>query len=146
MQKVIKSSSEHETIESGRNLAQYLKPGMKVFLEGDLGAGKTCLVKGLAHGLGISEIVKSPTYTLLREYKNGDATLYHFDFYRIENASGVDVEHIEHILEEANSYFVFEWPERLEHFLGEADITIKLTQISPTEREIVVSSDLHFGR
>lgn len=76
-----------ETIAFGRKVAQYVQKGMVIRLDGDLGAGKTTFTKGLAEGLGISRYIKSPSYTIIREYLEGDLPLYHIDLYRLDENS-----------------------------------------------------------
>ena len=83
--------SEEETRQSAYELAAALRPGTVLSLEGPLGAGKTCFVKGLAVGLGLSlEAVSSPTFTLVHEYDGGRLPLVHMDLYRIDSASELD--------------------------------------------------------
>lgn len=77
------SNSVAETEELGAGLAQRLAPGAVVAFTGDLGAGKTAFVRGLAHGLGITERVTSPTFTIVNEYEDGRLPLFHFDMYRL---------------------------------------------------------------
>lgn len=79
------SNSEKETVESGRTLAGKLNRGTCVALTGDLGAGKTAFVRGLAEGLGLKNRVTSPTFTIVNEYL-GDIPLFHFDLYRLNSA------------------------------------------------------------
>ncbi|HWQ80292.1 MAG TPA: tRNA (adenosine(37)-N6)-threonylcarbamoyltransferase complex ATPase subunit type 1 TsaE [Anaerovoracaceae bacterium] len=81
MEKLIRS--ETDTREFGKELAKNLKPGNVVALTGDLGTGKTTLTKYIAEGLGITEIITSPTFTIVQEYTGGRLPLYHFDVYRI---------------------------------------------------------------
>lgn len=76
--------SEEETYQLGVRLARLLGPGRAVSLEGDLGAGKTALVKGIAKGLGVRDTITSPTFTLVNTYE-GDVNLHHFDVYRIDD-------------------------------------------------------------
>lgn len=76
--------SEEETYQLGVRLARLLGPGRAVSLEGDLGAGKTALVKGIAKGLGVRDTITSPTFTLVNTYE-GNVTLHHFDVYRIDD-------------------------------------------------------------
>lgn len=78
----IKTFSSTETIELGEKLAELLRPGDIVCLNGDLGAGKTAFSQGVARGLGVGETVTSPTFTLINEYR-GRLPLYHFDVYRL---------------------------------------------------------------
>ncbi len=82
---VLESFCAEETFQIGILLGKRLTPGTVVCLEGDLGVGKTVFVKGVAKGLGISEPVSSPTFTILQEYREGRIPLYHFDAYRIED-------------------------------------------------------------
>ncbi|MBW1605937.1 tRNA (adenosine(37)-N6)-threonylcarbamoyltransferase complex ATPase subunit type 1 TsaE [Lactobacillus sp. Sy-1] len=72
----------------GRAIASHLKPADLILLDGDLGAGKTTFTKGLAAGLGIKRNVKSPTFTIIREYQDGRLPLYHMDAYRLDDGSG----------------------------------------------------------
>lgn len=81
----IKSSNVNQTIECGRKLTHYLKPGDCIFLYGDMGAGKTIFVKGIAQGLNISETVTSPSFTIINEY-NGTLPFCHIDLYRVSPA------------------------------------------------------------
>ena len=80
------SASEQETEAIGRELAQQLAPGAVVAFTGDLGAGKTAFVRGMAQGLGISQRVTSPTFTIVNEYEGGALPLFHFDMYRLRDA------------------------------------------------------------
>jgi tRNA threonylcarbamoyladenosine biosynthesis protein TsaE len=79
------SESERETEELGAQLAQNLAPGTVVAFTGDLGAGKTAFVRGMARGLGISQRVTSPTFTIVNEYEGGRLPLFHFDMYRLSS-------------------------------------------------------------
>lgn len=81
------SENEKQTLEIGRKIGESLAGGDIVILGGDLGAGKTTLTKGIASGLGIADTVVSPTFTLMNEYTGGRLKLYHFDAYRLRNAS-----------------------------------------------------------
>ena len=80
------SASEQETEAIGREMAQQLAPGAVVAFTGDLGAGKTAFVRGMAQGLGISQRVTSPTFTIVNEYEGGTLPLFHFDMYRLGSA------------------------------------------------------------
>src|SRR5690625_6734342 len=79
----IVTNNEKETNEFAKKLTKYLKPGMTILLEGDLGTGKTTFTKGVGEGLGVKRIIKSPTYTIVREYQDGKYPLYHVDLYRL---------------------------------------------------------------
>lgn len=87
---IIESNSEKETFEIGKSIGQNAKPGEVYALLGDLGVGKTVLTKGLAVGLGITESVSSPTFTIVQIYEEGRMPLYHFDVYRIADPEEMD--------------------------------------------------------
>ena len=86
----IETFSEKETFELGKKLGTEAKPGQIYALLGDLGVGKTILTKGFAEGLGITEPVNSPTFTILQSYEEGRLPFYHFDVYRIGDISEMD--------------------------------------------------------
>lgn len=87
---IIETNSEQETYSFGSSLADRACPGQVFALIGDLGVGKTVLTKGLAAGLGITEPVNSPTFTILQEYTEGRLPFYHFDVYRIADPEEMD--------------------------------------------------------
>ena len=128
--------SEAETAAIARALAADLKAGAVLLLSGNLGAGKTAFVRGLAEGLGIhpSE-VSSPTFTLVHEYRGGALTLYHVDLYRLDRAATEDLG-----LEElgvADGVLAIEWPDRLTHALdGARRVSIEI--IDDTTRSISI--------
>ena len=108
----IATHSEGETIAAGRDLAARVHPGDVVLLTGDLGAGKTAFVRGLAGGLGIDAgEVTSPTFTLIQEYSGGRMPLYHVDLYRLKPIE-VDDLGLEELTSEGGVTAV-EWPDRL---------------------------------
>ena len=116
--------SEAETARIAGDLAATLSPGDVLLLSGNLGAGKTVFVRGLADGLGIDpEDVSSPTFTLVHEYRGGRLTLYHADLYRLENAATDELG-----LEELHrGVLAIEWPDRLLHSLpGARQISIDI--------------------
>ena len=130
------SHSEEETAAVARRLAAQLAAGAVLLLSGDLGAGKTAFVRGLAQGLGVDpEEVSSPTFTLVHEYRGGRLTLFHADLYRLDRADTEDLG-----LQDADvaaGVLAVEWPERLGRPLtgatrvsieiaGESDRTIKI--------------------
>jgi tRNA threonylcarbamoyladenosine biosynthesis protein TsaE len=131
------TQSQEETQAVARSLAAQLKPGDVVLLSGELGAGKTAFVRGLAAGLGIdSEEVSSPTFTLVHEYRGGRLTLYHADLYRLERAATGELG-----LEEmgvADGVLAVEWPDRLTHGIAAA-LTVNIDIVDDTTRRITVS-------
>lgn len=84
----INVESPEETQSYGEKIAKFLEPKDVILLDGDLGAGKTTFTKGLAKGLGIKRNIKSPTFTIIREYQGGRLPLYHMDIYRLDDGSG----------------------------------------------------------
>ena len=116
--------SEAETAAVASALAATLFAGDVILLSGNLGAGKTAFVRGLAEGLGIdAEDVSSPTFTLVHEYRGGRLTLYHVDLYRLEKAATDDLG-----LEELHrGVLAIEWPDRLSHQLpGARRVSIEI--------------------
>ncbi len=87
---ITETNSEQETYAYGSSLARQAVPGQVFALVGELGVGKTVLTKGLAAGLGITEPVSSPTFTILQEYEEGRLPFYHFDVYRIADPGEMD--------------------------------------------------------
>ena len=132
------SHSAEETIAFGRQLAGSLRAGDVLALTGDLGAGKTCLVKGLAAGLNITHAVTSPTFTLIHEYRGGRLPLAHIDLYRLATASEAVNIGIEEYLSGAG-ITVIEWAERIESLLPAQTKRIRLTALDETTRQIEVT-------
>ncbi|MYE12488.1 MAG: tRNA (adenosine(37)-N6)-threonylcarbamoyltransferase complex ATPase subunit type 1 TsaE [Gammaproteobacteria bacterium] len=116
---------EAETLRWGASFADSLEQEL-VFLRGELGAGKTTLVRGILRGLGHQGAVKSPTYTLLEPYEFGDRSIYHFDFYRIEDPEELSFIGIDELLSDAALKLV-EWPERAGGRLPVPDLELVLT-------------------
>jgi tRNA threonylcarbamoyladenosine biosynthesis protein TsaE len=111
-QQIITTHSEVETSQVGRELASSLAAGSVVLLFGDLGAGKTALVRGLAEGLGVRpDDVSSPTFTIMQEYRGGRVTLFHVDLYRLEDPREIEDLGLSEIAGEG--ILVIEWAERL---------------------------------
>ncbi|MBT3841747.1 MAG: tRNA (adenosine(37)-N6)-threonylcarbamoyltransferase complex ATPase subunit type 1 TsaE [Verrucomicrobia bacterium] len=106
------SNSPEETFALGRRWAAELRPGWIVGLIGDLGTGKTQLVKGIAAGLGIPGTVTSPTFALHREHDNGSLPLAHIDLYRLESQSEIVGAGLEHYLTTPDGVTAVEWFER----------------------------------
>jgi tRNA threonylcarbamoyladenosine biosynthesis protein TsaE len=131
--------SEEETQDAARELAATLKAGDVVLLSGNLGAGKTAFVRGLAAGLGIDPgEVSSPTFTLVHEYGGGRLKLFHVDLYRLDRAATEDIG-----LEEmgvADGVVAIEWPDRLTHSLpGARRVTLDI--VDDTSRRVSVQAD-----
>lgn len=130
------AKNENETKAIAAELAQYLEAGDILLLEGDLGAGKTTFTKGLAEGLGIKRVIKSPTYTLIREYNDGRLPLYHMDVYRLEETGGTDLGLEEYF--EGEGVSVVEWATFIPEDIPEQHLEIHLERAGSDlmEREI----------
>ncbi|MDH3644741.1 MAG: tRNA (adenosine(37)-N6)-threonylcarbamoyltransferase complex ATPase subunit type 1 TsaE [Gammaproteobacteria bacterium] len=118
-------ADENATLEYGRKLAAGLQPGDLVFLHGDLGAGKTTLVRGILRGFGHTGSVKSPTYTLLEPYELPSLAVYHFDFYRIGDSRELAFIGIDELMD-SNAVKLVEWPQRGANSLPTPDVEIEM--------------------
>lgn len=138
--KKIHINNEQETKAFAQSIAELVEPGMTLLLEGQLGAGKTTFTKGLAEGLGVSRVVKSPTYTLIREYTDGRLPLYHMDLYRLEDAGAEELGLDEYF--EGEGVCVVEWGSMAEEELPKETLKIELSVPleNPEERELVLSA------
>lgn len=126
-------ADESATLKLGSALAAHLLPGMVVWLEGDLGAGKTTLVRGLLRAAGDTGPVKSPTYTLVEVHPVSGLYFYHFDFYRFNQAE----EYLDAGLDEyfsGSGICLVEWPDKARPYLADADLRVELR---------VASADAH---
>lgn len=129
--------SAEETIAFGRSLAAELSPPLIVLLRGDLGAGKTTLVKGIAEGFGAAraEDVTSPTFTLVHEYRGPHITLYHIDLYRIDTERELETLGLDDLLA-PNSILLIEWGEKFPSLRHDQNLEISLERVGETERRI----------
>ena len=133
----IRSQSAAETRSLGQRIAQRLKPGNVVVLEGGLGAGKSELARGIANGLGVKETVTSPTFTILNVYESSRYPLYHFDWYRLENSEELFELGMDEYLG-GDGIALVEWAERCPEALPDSCIRIRLEVTGEEEREILV--------
>ena len=115
---IIETNSASETLALGEKLGKAAKPGQIYTLNGDLGVGKTVLTQGFAKGLGITEAVNSPTFTIIQEYESGRMPFYHFDVYRIGDIEEMDeVGFEEYVMGDGVS--LIEWANLIEEILPE---------------------------
>jgi tRNA threonylcarbamoyladenosine biosynthesis protein TsaE len=130
------TNSEEQTRHVAIGLAERLAAGAVLLLHGDLGAGKTAFVRGLAEGLGFTDDpVSSPTFTLVHEYVGGRVPLYHADLYRLPEGTSLDDLGLDEVAE--NGVLAIEWPERLARRVpGAIDIRIDITGESTRAIEI----------
>ena len=132
--------SGEETTAFGRTLVDLLAPPKLVVLRGDLGAGKTTLIKGIAAGFRAAseEDVTSPTFTLVHEYRGPAVTLYHVDLYRIDTPRELETLGLDDLFE--NSLVLIEWGEKFPRFERERDVEITIERVSEQERRIRIQS------
>ncbi len=119
-------ATEQDTLDFGARLARALEPGLKIWLRGNLGCGKTTLTRGLLRALGYAGKVKSPTYTLIEPYAVSRLNLYHFDFYRFNSPD----EYLDAGLDEyfqGSGICIVEWPEQACPHLAPPDMELRLT-------------------
>lgn len=138
--KTFSTHSAEETTDLGRRLAAELKPGSIVLLRGDLGAGKTTMVKGIAEGFHAAraEDVTSPTFTLIHEYRGPALTLYHIDLYRIDTQRELDTLALDDLMT-SQSILLIEWGEKFQRFAKERDVEIAIEHRGADDRVIFFS-------
>jgi tRNA threonylcarbamoyladenosine biosynthesis protein TsaE len=134
--------SAEETVAFGRTLAELLSPPKIVLLRGDLGAGKTTLVKGIAEGFQAAseEDVTSPTFTLVHEYRGPRANLYHIDLYRIDTLRQLETLGLDDLVA-PNSILLIEWGEKFPRFVHERDVEIALERAGENTRQIRITTN-----
>jgi len=136
-------ANETDTLALGKTISTVLKPGLVIFLDGNLGAGKTTLVRGILHGLGHQQAVKSPTYNLVEIYNFSRLYLYHFDFYRFNDPYEWEEAGFRDYFN-ADSICLIEWPEKAGGLVPDADLKITL-EILETGRNVTIYADTKAG-
>lgn len=141
MTREITTHSPEETIAFGRTLIELLSPPKLVLLRGDLGAGKTTLIKGIAAGFRAAseEDVTSPTFTLVHEYRGPNANVYHIDLYRVDTPRQLETLGIDDLFAE-NSILLIEWGEKFPRLARERDVEIILERLGENSRRIQITS------
>ncbi|WEG73284.1 tRNA (adenosine(37)-N6)-threonylcarbamoyltransferase complex ATPase subunit type 1 TsaE [Vagococcus intermedius] len=130
--------SEAETLAVAERMGRQLKSGDCIVLTGELGAGKTTFTKGLAKGLDIEQMVKSPTYTIVREYRKGRLPLFHMDVYRLEDGAG-DLGLEDYF--ESEGVSIVEWGQMIKEDLPESYVELTLSYLSETNtRELGIAA------
>ena len=132
------SGCEQDTFGFAEAFAAGLKGGECVAVRGDLGAGKTVFAKGLAAGLGIKELVTSPTFVIMNVYKGATLKLYHFDMYRLNAAQAENLGFHEYFGEK-DAVCLIEWPENVFAMLPKGTISLEIKRLDENTREIVVN-------
>ena len=132
------SISSDDTFNFGSKFSTSINYGSIIFLKGDLGSGKTTFSKGFASGLGFSDEILSPTYSILNEYKLNSKSLYHFDLYRLKSVNEfLEIGGIEY-LNDKKSISLIEWPDLIKEMVSDNIIEIKFEHLSDKERKITV--------
>jgi len=133
--------SPEETIALGRELSALLSPPKLVVLRGDLGAGKTTLIKGIAEGFQAAsqQDVTSPTFTLVHEYRGPSATLYHIDLYRVDTPRQLETLGLDDLMGE-KSILLIEWGEKFARFVKERDVEIALERAGESDRQVTLTT------
>jgi len=125
-------------------LSDKIRAGLCVGLSGDLGVGKTTLVKGIAKHMGVEEMVSSPTFMISKRYKAADQNspiLQHIDLYRLKGASKNDIGEIVDMVNDINCVTFVEWPELIEEVLGRMDVLIKIRASAENSREVIIDGN-----
>jgi tRNA threonylcarbamoyladenosine biosynthesis protein TsaE len=133
----VDAQSVEETLNFGERLAREVQGGDVIALSGDLGAGKTVLVKGLARGLGVTQAVTSPTFTLVHEYPGGRLPLFHIDLYRLDTVEQALAIGIEDYLN-GMGVAAIEWAEKVEPLLPPHTTRIRIAWLGENARRIEV--------
>ena len=135
----ILSHSAEETMALGKAISDLAKPGSTFCLTGDLGAGKTTLVRGIARGLNIKSVVQSPTFNIMKIYFDGIKPLIHIDAYRLADVN-TDIGLDEYIGYETG-LTVIEWPDFIKELIPETAITVNIINLGENQRKITIISD-----
>jgi len=135
------TNSAEETITLGRRLAAQMSPPKLVLLRGDLGAGKTTMVKGIAEAFEAAsqDDVTSPTFTLIHEYRGPEVSVYHIDLYRIENERELATLGLEELIADERNVVLIEWGEKFPRLVKQRDIEIAIERTGEEERRILLS-------
>ena len=142
MIKEFTTRSAEETIALGRRLAAELRPPRLVLLRGELGAGKTTLIKGIAEGFGAArqDEVTSPTFTLVHEYRAPQVNVYHVDLYRVDTPRELETLGLDD-LAAGDAVLLIEWGEKFERFRRQRDVEIALERTGENDRRITVTAE-----
>ena len=133
------TTSSEETISLGEKLAKVLPNGLTILLTGDLGAGKTTLVRGIAKGLNIQGVVQSPTFNIMKIYTKGDRPLIHIDAYRLADIN-TDIGLDEYIGYEIG-LTVIEWPIYIPKLIPEFKIEVEITNLGDNKRRLLFKGE-----
>lgn len=138
MERQVTWMDEQATERFAQQLAELVQPGDVICLQGDLGAGKTTFTQYFGKGLGIKRAVKSPTYTIIREYEQGRIPLYHMDAYRLEETGAEDIGLWEYF--DGDGVCVIEWPQFIVEDLPDDYLWVTIKKLSSSSRQVSLVS------
>ncbi len=138
------STNLDDTLELAAAIGRRLRGGEVIELISDLGGGKTTFVRGLVNGLGSQDAVRSPSFTIGNQYRGKDLTIYHFDFYRLQE-SGILREEVAEILTDPKAVLAVEWAEIVEDVLPTRRLTVTLKATGDNSRELSVDYPKDFN-
>ncbi len=141
MRNILLTDSPDQTKRIGKEIARSLKHGRIIALEGNLGAGKTVLAKGIAQGLGVTHVIQSPTFVLMKVYpvqRPGISHLVHVDCYRVATSREVSAIGLEDYLSDDTAVVVIEWADRIRDMLPKRRMTIRLSASGEQARKVVI--------
>ena len=131
----ITTHNEMETIKLAQNLESEKFPNMVICLDGELGSGKTVFTKGFAQALGIEDVITSPTYTIIKEYLNGELPLYHMDVYRLDGITeGIGIEEYFN----KGGVVIIEWSDTIKDILPKERLDIKFRILDEEKRSLTI--------
>lgn len=133
MEKTLTTNNREQTKQLGEKLSHLFEPGDVILLKGDLGAGKTCFTSGVAQGLGVEEVVLSPTFNIMKCYFQGRIPLYHIDAYRLEDQN-IEIGLDEYI--EGDGVCLIEWPQFIESLIPDEYLEIVIKNLGGDERSL----------
>ena len=136
MEYKITTKSEFDTIELAQNIESEKFENMVICLDGELGSGKTVFTKGLANALGINESITSPTFTIIKEYTDGELPLYHMDVYRLDNDSN-DIGIEDYFTK--GGVVIIEWASNIKNILPKEYLSIKFRLLDENKRSIIIT-------
>lgn len=135
MEYKITTRNELETIELAQNFESEKFPNMIICLNGELGSGKTIFTKGIANALGIDETITSPTFTIIKEYANGELPLYHMDVYRLNGSTdGIGIEEYFN----KGGVVIIEWADTIKDILPPERLDIKFKIVDENKRVLII--------
>ncbi|MGF7184273.1 tRNA threonylcarbamoyladenosine biosynthesis protein TsaE [Desulfitispora alkaliphila] len=133
----IETKTEEDTGKLAKFMGKIVKAGFVITLSGDLGAGKTTFAKGFARGMGVEDVVTSPTFTIVNEYEGKYFALYHFDVYRLDDASELEEIGYEEYFYSSQAVTLIEWPERVKELIPDEHLRVKIDLVDNGSSRVI---------